>query len=598
MFCTNCGKELKEDEIFCPNCGTRNVVENAEESGDNFAGGNAEPVMQDEARFSPAPVQSVSKKSRRALVFVGIAAALVLCVGIVLGLRAIWGNIGGTPNQAMYIKDQEIFVKDLSKEEPQQISTRFQDATQDGILDLSEVSSDLHSMCTISADGSVVFFADKSVHLSPLSADSYSLYYKKLKNPKDEPVKIDSNVYSHQVNLSATLVTYRKGEETALYQYDIKTGEKEKIGNDVTQFSVSDDGEKIVYRDSEDRLYLKIRGKEKEKIDNNVAYFPGFRVSYELNYICYGKDGVLYKKPLDVGGKAELASYENMTFFSFYEDTGEAYYLNDNKLYYYDGTTATWISEGEYVDSIGYNAVADKTPVIVFKTQSIDQNAWHIAVKGDVYDFPDPGEYPHYLSVDPNGSCVYYVDNVTEGISPVADLYKVEIVEGIPQEPVLFDEGMSAHDSTLLGFVAPGKFAYYRDVTNGYGDLYINGELIDYGVRGSFFDWRSAPGYYAGSQRAIYYTDWDEERLCGTLRMCKDGEEPITVAEDVHDFTMLPSGDILYLYDFSSNSSRRGDLGVYRNGETETVDVDVSGIVPLVVNENYWSDQYYSEWSY
>lgn len=598
MFCTNCGKELKENEIFCPNCGTRNVAENAEAADGNFADGNPEPVMRNEAGFSPIPVQPISKKPRKVLLIAGIAAALVLCAGVALGLRVFWGNIGGTPNQALYIKDQEIFVKDLSKKEPQQISTRFQDANQDETLDLSEVSSQLQRMCTISDDGSVAFFADKSVRLSPLSAESYSLYYKKLKSSKEEPIKIDSDVYGYQLNSSATLVTYSKGVEAALYQYDMKTGEKEKIGNNVTQCSISDDGEKIVYRDSADRLYLKKRGEEKEKIDNNVAYFPGFRVSYDLDFICYGKDGVLYKKPLDGGEKTELAFYENMTFFSFYEDTGEAYYLDNNRLYYHDGTTATWISEGEYVDYMGYNIIAGKTPVIIFKTQSIDHNAWHIAVQGEVYDFPDPGEYPHYLSVGQNGSCVYYVDNVTEGVSPTADLYKVEIVEGIPQEPVLFDEGMSALDSSLLGFVAPGKFAYYRDVANGYGDLYINGELIDYGVRGSFFNRGSAPGYYAGLQSAIYYTDWDDERLCGTLRMCKDGEEPVTVAEEVHDFTVLPSGDILYLYDFSSNSSRRGDLGVYRNGKTETVDVDVSGIVPMVVSENYWSSQYYSNWSY
>jgi hypothetical protein len=71
----------------------------------------------------------------------------------------------------------------------------------------------------------------------------------------------------------------------------------------------------------------------------------------------------------------------------------------------------------------------------------------------------------------------------------------------------------------------------------------------------------------------LYYTDWNSEKYYGTLKKY-DGETSIKIADDVCNFTVIPSGKILYLNDYST-TRHKGTLYYYENGESIKVAEDV-----------------------
>ena len=149
----------------------------------------------------------------------------------------------------------------------------------------------------------------------------FNIYYKEVSKSDAEAIKIDSDILCYTVNTSDSLVTYLKGDEKNLYQYDISKDSKEKIASEVIDYKVSDDGKKIVYINSENSIYLKKNDKEKEKIASDVSSFE--HLTGDFTTVYYTKDDSLYKQ---VEGKEKLEIASDVYDVIKIYDSGEVYY--------------------------------------------------------------------------------------------------------------------------------------------------------------------------------------------------------------------------------------------------------------------------------
>lgn len=326
VFCPNCGEQTTTEFAFCQSCGASMTQAPAEVQPEeqtevqDEAQPETQPEEQTEVQPEAQPVAAPTAKKKfpkKAIIF-GIIGVAVIAVLIFIISALSSGSKKPKNNYALYLKDSEIFYSNLKKSsDPWQLTTRLVDNDDGNVSNITLISSAyrLGAYTYMSEDGKYIFFPDKV-------DDSFNLYFKNVKKPKSEAVKIDSGIGSYTVNTSATLVTYDK--EGNLYQYNIKKDSKDKIASDVTDFYVSDNGKKIFYKNSEGNLYLKNDGKEKEKIASDISYIK--YVSEDFNTIYYTKDNTLYKK---VNGKDKEKIASDVSSVINIYDSGEIYYLKD-----------------------------------------------------------------------------------------------------------------------------------------------------------------------------------------------------------------------------------------------------------------------------
>ena len=310
-FCDNCGTEIIET-LYCPNCG------NPVNQDSVFCQSCGAPLTEEKTQRVNAKSPKIKRKlTPKTIVFGGIGAAVVAVLLIVFLIAP--DSEKNIEDYAVYFKDDEIFLTNLSKEEKAwQVTSSFFDVNERENLNFTSGSVIMTDYTCMNKDGRYIFFPDR-VDRSQMGVD---LYYRDIKKTETEAVKIDSNVYIYEVNDSATIVTYCKGEESSLYQYRMKDDSREKIGSGVIRFKVSADGSKVLFWDSEDGLYLKKMDEEKEKIAGDV--FSLEYVSDDLATVYYVKDETLYKK--NEGEESiKIASdvYEVVKVY----DTGEIYYM-------------------------------------------------------------------------------------------------------------------------------------------------------------------------------------------------------------------------------------------------------------------------------
>lgn len=313
LTCPKCGNPLDARAKFCSACGAPVPVEASAEHAP--APANIVPEMSDAEAYVAALPDTKEKlrPSRRTLLFGGVG---LVCVALVALLAVLLANRGSDEqNYALYLKNDEIFYTDFSKDSAFQIS-QVLGKSYDG--DFSDISYLLGDYCYMTKDGKLLFYPEQIAG----SDIGVTLCYRQVQNEKEEPVKVDSDVRYYAVNDKATLVTYMKGSEGALYQYDIKKGEKSKIYNAITTFEVSPDGQKIYFSDKENSLYFWTSGKDPQKLSGNVT--ENFQVCDDFAAVYYNENGSLYKKA--EGKEAEkLASNVSKILLTY--DTGEVYYL-------------------------------------------------------------------------------------------------------------------------------------------------------------------------------------------------------------------------------------------------------------------------------
>ena len=91
MFCPNCGKELSDNAKFCAHCGKPVIVQDQQSVHQSIIQDHAAPEQDSSDAAGGSPQKSAiftQKKSKNTKVFICLAAALILVIGVVFAVRA------------------------------------------------------------------------------------------------------------------------------------------------------------------------------------------------------------------------------------------------------------------------------------------------------------------------------------------------------------------------------------------------------------------------------------------------------------------------------------------------------------------------------
>lgn len=270
-------------------------------------------------------------------------------------------------------------------------------------------------------------------------------------------------------------------------------------------------------------------------------------------------------------------------------------------LCFYNGTEATVITDAFANDfySSGYTFASD-TPVIAYEAYNqsnlekvklsevesssdiedmveaalFSSSERYIAVKAAATVVEQEKEATNFR-INSAGTEVYYIDDIPNEKN-YGELYRISIADGIVGKAEVYDTDVF---TAYCYFINETDFRYFKDFDfkDSKGELYINKNRIDYDVCAFYVD------VYSDLGKVIYFTDWNDEKYYGTLKVY-DGKESVKIADDVHNFYVTPDGRVLYLYDYSLNYYK-GELHEWSNGETRKIDDDVVCVIPILYDK-------------
>lgn len=571
--CSNCGKRLAAGATFCAECGTpvnNNVVcpacgvENAPENQTCSACGVALAAPQAEKK---AP--KISKK----LIAI-VAGALALIIVLALVIPAIFGGKYSAPDYAIFVKDGELVFGDFEGKNPGTM------VITDDAGDVDEVYS---SDFVVSKDGSILFYPQE------INEDgTYTLMYKDA-DTSSKGTEITSGVQSYKINADGDKVLYLKNDK--LYTYDVSKGESgDSIAKDVNAYRADEDLEKIVYRTvkytddgQEERLYFKNGEADAELIAKDI---DSYTIDSDFENIYYEKEEKLYKAELTTKPEGEQIAKDVYSFYLYEdgkmyivieeeieaeadEEEDDDYYYDDyvetqKKLYYYNGTEKTLVSEN-------YSSMARRAydaPVIVFAIYNDEEEThfYYVAIEGVAQTKPISDEEITDVSLTADGSVLYYIANVDEE-AEVGDLYRVEITDGTVGKAEKYDTDVSTYEGLYVLNNEEVAYAKDRDSETGAATFYVNKTKLAEDCEGV--------AYNEAGDCTLYVTDGDDKNNTYTVWALIDGES-VKIADEVYNISLLPSGNSLYIKDYSNGS---GELYVWNGKDSQKVSSDVSEII-------------------
>ena len=624
IICPNCGKELEEGTQFCDNCGTK-IVETVfcpncgEQTSTEFPFcPKCGALLREEPKEekSESPVKNLLKS--KAVLFGGIGVIAVLVIILIASL--VGGSGGGSKNSsskanyALYIKDGEISYTKFSKDGSMEITSRLDNDNSFSDSGLRSLAGRLGPYVVLCSDGKTMFYPDRYE-----SDGSYSLYYRNISKTGEEPTRVDTGITRYYVTDKGDQVFYLK--DGALYQNNLK--DKTKIVSDASNFAVSADAKKVLYRNEDGNLYIWTGSAEKEKIASGTDSIEKY--NDDLSVIYYMKEDSFYK--YEKGENQKIASDVYSLIYVY--DSGEAYYVKSDDeeiklmdyvtddmpdddyranslrdylknekinrsvytLYYYDGSDSTKVSDTLAATSaypateraVIAVAVYDQSEVGKIRLSEIEYSyevwdkindalytdrEYNIVVGADMSSF-DQNEICG-IGVSEDGSIVAFLDDASSD-GDEADLYLISVKGDEAGKPTLYDTDVS---TVGCGFLSGGSLYYFKDMKDGEGELYIDKTSVDFDVHYAGVN----SSYYKDSKLLFYYVDYDTDKG-GTLKMYKGGSST-KIADDVKDFVIVNGDDILYLYDFSTKHYT-GTLYLHDGKSASKIDDDISGIIRI-----------------
>ena len=263
MICSNCNAELQEGAMFCSNCGTKSETVVPEVTNETVVEAPVEePVVETvvEAPAAEEPVEETvveapvqpeipqaepvkQEKSKKASqekgekkkapigLIIGLGAAVVVLLVLVLGGVLVASLFKSSDKQLAYLKDETIYyVKNMEKENKEAIP-----------------------VCEVKGESA---YATNNVVIS--ENGKYMYYYSKV------DYDYDYNMYKGtlcRIKISKLSDDVEKNEDN-----------EEKISNDVTQYTVLEKGKSVLFRKSNGKVVL-YNGKDEEDIAKNVDYY-------------------------------------------------------------------------------------------------------------------------------------------------------------------------------------------------------------------------------------------------------------------------------------------------------------------------------------
>ncbi|MEY8337089.1 zinc ribbon domain-containing protein [Lachnospiraceae bacterium 62-35] len=635
MKCRQCGTEMEDDSVFCPNCGAKSQQDSQDQSTsgsqDMIFCPNCGQQMTADSAFCPNCGQTVEgsgragkKDLKKILVPVGAAAAAIIVIAAAVGIGGkLFGSSGGSGKDKIYNKDKLIYAKDDSlyfanlnklKKEPVEYTDDIRDS--DMTYGFSGVLSGSYRGASFTRDGKYCYYPER------MDEDGrFRLMCKKV-GSKDEGEKIDSDVIAYNIAASGDVI-YQK-DNYSLYLWDGK--EKNKVDSDVarTSFNVSEDGSAVIWTKDEGDffdLYYQKFGKKSEKIklESDVEDLLGFNEDYSKIYIM--KNDTVYqivkqgKKEKVVGDAYSVRGLDpdKGTFFYLVEseavmvaedfvtdDIGQdennsrwdglredlkerEIHLNLKDLYYFDG------KEKQLVSDSAAGVETSRKGVAIFKEAGSEDipriNLSEINYAGDVED--------HVREYQSSVYCLAVGPEVTELDEEPFRNYKwdedkgfIYALKGEDEDgndllSINIGKGNQGEITTVdedveyLEGVYNGSLYYFKDLDRyGYaGDLYRDGEMVvsDAAIN-SVVEIPESSG-------VLCITDGNSDKNRGTLTLVK-GKKTNNIADDVSYFDAVGEKAVIMLTDYNS-SRRRGDLKYFQGKEVKTIDTDVSGFYSI-----------------
>lgn len=506
------------------------------------------------------------------------------------------------------------YTKDLSKV----IYSTYDDESETGNVYLwksgednaEKIASDIKSLRHVSEDLSVIYYTKEE----GTEEESATALYKQIVD-KDDKEKIASEIagiihiydsgeayYTKAVKTEKTLMDYVEDDLAAndAALTEPKAPEYPKRGTYPTrekypeypsrpyryQFDNNEDYE-AAYAEYEKKLE-EYNQKKKEIDDAYAAAKKKIDDAYTAAKEQYNKDYAEYRDVLRPAWN-EKNSRDNLR-----ENLKEAKLESVSyTLYYYNGKESTVVTEA-MSDSYATEE-ADEKAVLVISTEKAAEvtkikiseadSTWDVREK--VEDALDTEaemqlvigttlsvinqEAATDMTLSEDGSVLYFLDDVDEE-KKTGDLYKVEISKDKADARKKIDSDVY-YSNLIIVWDTSIAYAKNMDSNKDKGDLYVDGEEIDFDVDLSSIDEDEG-------KVLRFYKDYNSDKRLGTLMQYKDGKLT-QIADDVFSYVVQPNGDILYLSDYSA-TRYRGTLYRYAGGKATQIDEDVTSLIPIL----------------
>lgn len=276
MFCKNCGTQIADNAQFCPNCGTAQDIKPVN-------------IQQPNSKEYKKP-RKINKK------IIAVIAALMVVVSVVsfVVVPLIDGILHPAKNSFItYVKDDELYINYSDDFSPQQLTKKYV------LNSYYYFDSDEYACSNMEYYPEIkrIFFPDRVEDVdSDYSAIGMSLYYADLKKKDEpiEPVKVDSLITDYVISDDGNKVYYLNANG-GLYSSDLQTNTK--LAENVSSFFVDKDNNRISYfihhSDTEKSdLYTIVPGESAHKVAEDIDSEE--YSSEDGNVICFISGNKLY----------------------------------------------------------------------------------------------------------------------------------------------------------------------------------------------------------------------------------------------------------------------------------------------------------------
>lgn len=450
---------------------------------------------------------------------------------------------------------------------------------QHNLKDREKLASDVkYGNWTVSKDGKNVLW---------LNQDGKA-YFLKVGSDKE---KVDSNITRIlQVSEDCKTVWYFKDEN--LYVKESKKTKK-KIASDVADvLCIYESGGIYFLKGDTETITLKdyvIDDMKESDAQMVEPVYPSWSEYYD-RYEDYDQAWDAYDAAVDAYYEARDAWWDKEDRDDLRRDLeGETIEIEVYDLYFYNGKKVKTVAKN--VDRYGMD-YANQNATIVFgvfedkevEKVKISEVVYLYQIRNAVEDafevysgcyvaVQDSKTKVNLTDVDriqvaDNGKMLYALCNVEHGDE--GDLYKIAVSGKSLKKAEKIASDVCTYD---IDFVDGNKLAYFKDVTNSSGTLYIDKKKIDSEV--SLY----SVNYFEDLKGITYHTDIDEDDDSYTLMMYKD-KKKTEIAEDVHSFVVTRKGKIVYICDYNTDRNE-GDLYLYDKKESKQIDDEVSRIIVI-----------------
>ena len=517
MFCNQCGKQLPDDAMFCPNCGSKQdpLIKPA------AAAAAGEPVPAAVPDAVPVWKEKKAKKGFPFKVVVPLAGVVVLAAVLAV---VVMNLAGGGIKADRYTKGKMIGYL-WGSSGPCFFNMQGDSYEQEdvGYYFFNEVES---------ADMSVIAYT-----LWNEKSDDYDLYY--ITNDLD-PVLVEEDVhYSIRISYDGAYIAYLTDvkDDTSgdLYLYSIKDNKSTLIDSEVYPYLIcmSPGGKAVAYlREYEDysdnELYVGGIKIDSKKVDKDGSIPVAIRDNgKEMYYVTDNNKLYLYNGKDSV----KLASDVDRTF-CFNRDASQMLYVKGGKTYFYE----LKMEEPVKVASAEVYNIALSTDVLTYRGNNFD--TWFVGLstlKGSI------------LQTDGG---LYWLNNQGSDTVKIANAYMYQV--SADGKSILYQQnGKTLYKITKFGEEMEPKVVYNDEYVDSFvasADLskvyvviddelhYVKGEKKTERITNDLAD-----GYnivaYNDSMDKIFFIERDTLYYAGTTAKSKT-----EVAKDVDQVTYIPGG--------------------------------------------------------